>query len=72
MYVNGSLNTQTNYAGTAASGGEIRIARRWDDVANNSANFFSGDISLIKIYNRALSAGEVLTNYNATKTRFGL
>jgi hypothetical protein len=33
---------------------------------------FSGKISIGKIYNRALSASEVLQNYEATKTRFGL
>ena len=30
------------------------------------------DIATHKIYNRALSSTEVLQNYNATKTRFGL
>ena len=30
------------------------------------------DVALSKIYNRALSADEVLQNYNAHKTRFGL
>jgi len=29
-------------------------------------------ISQVSIYNRALSASEVLQNYNTTKTRFGL
>jgi hypothetical protein len=72
FYVNGSLNTSLSYTGTAASGGEIRIARRWDDVANVTSNFFSGDISQVKIYNRALTTTEILQNYNATKTRFGL
>jgi len=33
---------------------------------------FKGNISHFSIYNRALSAIEVLENYNATKTRFGL
>lgn len=33
---------------------------------------YKGDIALVSIYNRALSAQEVLQNYNATKTRFGL
>ena len=33
---------------------------------------FLGSISNIQIYNRALSASEVLQNYNATKGRFGL
>ena len=37
-----------------------------------NAEFASGNISCIQIYNRALSATEVRQNYNATKTRFGL
>ena len=32
----------------------------------------NGNIYTTQIYNRALSAQEVLQNYNATKTRFGL
>jgi hypothetical protein len=35
-------------------------------------NFFSGNIASTQIYNRALSASEVLQNYNATKGRFDL
>lgn len=37
-----------------------------------SSNYFLGDISIHQIYNRALTASEVLQNYNATKGRFGL
>jgi len=33
---------------------------------------FNGKVSTAQIYNRALSAQEVLQNYNSTKTRFGL
>lgn len=33
---------------------------------------FKGDISLTKVYDRALSASEITQNYNATKHRFGL
>lgn len=36
------------------------------------SNCFNGSISCVRIYNRALSATEILQNYNATKTRFGL
>ena len=35
------------------------------------ASYLSGNISNTSIYNRALSATEILQNYNATKTRFG-
>lgn len=37
-----------------------------------SAYWFRGTYDTAQIYNRALSATEVLQNYNATKTRFGL
>lgn len=37
----------------------------------NNQNF-SGNIASVQIYNRALSASEVLQNYNATKGRFGI
>ena len=37
-----------------------------------SNRWFNGSIGLAQIYNRALTASEVLQNYNATKGRFGL
>jgi hypothetical protein len=40
-----------------------------NDAASNS---FDGNIGPVHIYNRALSATEVLHNYNALKGRFGL
>lgn len=39
---------------------------------SNSDGYMLGRIPQISIYNRALSAQEVLQNYNATKGRFGL
>ena len=36
------------------------------------AGYFNGDIPQTLIYNRALTSSEVLQNYNATKSRFGL
>ena len=41
-------------------------------IGNRSTNnrWFTGNIAMCRIYNRALSASEVLQNYNATKGRF--
>jgi hypothetical protein len=62
-----SVGTATN-SGTVGSNPILYLGRY--------NNFYSqyGDIiiSNVKIYNRALSPNEVLQNYNATKTRFGL
>ena len=38
----------------------------------SSVLYYKGNISSLNYYNRALSATEVLQNYNATKGRFGL
>jgi hypothetical protein len=43
-----------------------------DYAAYSPGNYFQGRISNAQIYNRALSAQEILQNYNATKSRFGL
>ena len=53
----GALDTKTNNPLIASVGYGAR---------------FKGDIYTIQIYNRALSATEVLQNYNATKGRYGL
>lgn len=34
--------------------------------------YFSGRIAIVRLYNRALSANEILQNYNALRGRFGL
>lgn len=72
IYVNGSLVSSTNYgtdltlntATTAATIGTVPTA--------TSAHMFSGNISSIKLYNRALTADEVLSNFNAIRGRYGI
>lgn len=40
------------------------------DEVNNINRYFNGNISMVKVYDKALSAAEVLQNYNATKSRY--
>jgi hypothetical protein len=42
------------------------------DVERNQAATFNGIMSIVQLYNRALSETEVLQNWNALKGRFGL
>ena len=66
MYLNGELvDTATNtttFTGSTA----VRIS-----AYGAASNTFNGKISSVNIYNRAYSA-EVLQNFNAQKSRFGL
>jgi hypothetical protein len=41
------------------------------DITSYSINGFSGDMGPVMIYNRALTANEVLTNYNSIDTSHG-
>ena len=66
---------ETQYRISSLSSGTILYtANQFYVGARYSTGFepFRGDIAQVSIYNRALSAQEVLQNYNATKSRFGL
>jgi hypothetical protein len=71
QFTNGGQVQSLNYIGTPASGGEIRINRRWDDVVS-IGNLFDVNIGTIRIYNRALSNTEISQNFNANSGRYGL
>lgn len=61
---NQSAGTVTNITTTTP----VRIA--WKDAG--AQVWFPGNIANVSIYNRALSPNEILQNYNAAKSRFGL
>ena len=48
---------------------DLEIGRR---NRNGSELFLTGNVAICKIYNRALTAPEILQNYNLFKGRFGL
>ena len=64
----------TQVGSTATTSGALASSTSTVYLATfaNGAPFKSGFIPNIHIYNRALSANEVLHNYNALKSRFGL
>jgi hypothetical protein len=63
------INNSTPVQGSISSNPIIQytIGKRTD---NNWP--YNGNISLIQVYNRALSASEVQQNFNATRARFGI
>ena len=69
-YIDGVLKNsfKPTYTGISAY---YRLASRGGGQSGVNQNW-NGKISTTQIYNRALSAQEVLQNYNATKGRFGL
>jgi len=82
VYVNGQLkpfvltNTCSGVAFSTSTATTNSTAFRNDFLylssRNGQSGFINGNIGLIRIYGRKLSATEVLQNFNATKSRFGL
>jgi len=69
VYLNGNEQNSVVKAFTIGAWNSISnsIGRR----ANLSQRYFPGNIANVIVYNRVLTAAEVLQNYNTTKGRFG-
>ena len=76
LYINGSLDNDY-FTALSASQTSIDAIFTQENTTNtnvyigNSLRPFNGKLGVLKIYNRELSADEVLNKYNATKSRFG-
>ena len=70
-YINGSL-LNVSYNGTipSTSGPSNSVFSIGNSQGLGNVNYSDGNISQVLIYNRALTASEVLQNYNAMKDRF--
>ncbi len=60
------VNTTASSGAIAAYATPLQIGR-W---GTQGSQYFNGNIASVHIYNRALSAAEILQNYNVTKKRF--
>mgnify|MGYP000485135239 CR=1 FL=1 len=69
FYVNGTLTNTVNLTGSipTITNSSLKMGS-W----NGNDRFFNGKIGLVRIYNSALSASDIQTNFNGSKTRFGL
>ena len=70
IYVNGVQVASVAASGTLNTGQINQYIGKYGNAGNNYP--FNGRIAESRVYNIALSAAQVLQNYNATKGRFGL
>ena len=66
IYINGVLDASTSSAPAVLRSGHS------PRIGNFGSFYFNGDISQMKIYNKALTANEVLTNFEASRDRYGV
>jgi hypothetical protein len=57
-----------------SSGGQLKTTTDSTTIGRSpgTSEYLDGRLSIVSIYNRALSASEILQNYNSQKSRFGL
>lgn len=67
-YYNGTLLAQ-NVSGVTNTSASVFMIGAFN-LLGSPTYHFNGRIAYVKIYNRALTAQEVLQNYNATKSRY--
>ena len=76
LYVNGVASSYNNFLyGTHINTLATSTVPTWFAVNNDTnvlINYFNGTIGCIRIYNRQLSAAEMLQNYNVQRSRFGV
>jgi hypothetical protein len=69
LYLNG-VNVGSSSNIPSGFGSYFYIGHLTDNASNSE--YFKGYINITQVYSAALSAAEVLDNYNSTKSRFGL
>ena len=68
IYINGILDI----TGTNPNSITTSLSYRIGNGPDYNTEIYSGNISKVSVYNRALSAAEIKQNYNALKSRYGL
>lgn len=66
QWTDGNYGKVFSVTGTSTANNTLIIGRE------SSGRQFSGGIAIVRIYNRALSNAEVLSNFNANRGRFGI
>jgi hypothetical protein len=72
LYINGNVELNMSGLATQLTGSNPLYIGVDAPTGVGEQSFFIGSISSTQIYNKALSASEVLQNYNAQKSKFGL
>lgn len=70
LYINGVLVNSDNQSGTVST--NVNGGRIGASGGGSPSYFYNGSLAICKVYNKALTAVEVLQNFNATKSRFDI
>lgn len=72
LYINGVLvnsDTQTGTIATNAGGMSVGV---FGGYSGSRGYYYNGNLTMCRVYNRALSADEIKQNFNALRGRYGI
>lgn len=72
LYVNGVAVNSDSQTGTIATNSSGMSIGAYGGNSGSNAYWYNGALSICRVYNKALSATEVLQNFNATRGRYGI
>jgi hypothetical protein len=70
LYINGTLVNSDTQTGTIATNANGMSIGAYGGFNGTRAYYYNGSLSICRVYNRELSAQEVLQNYDAIKSRY--
>ena len=72
LYINGVQVNSDSQSGTIATNTNGMSIGVYGGFNGTRGYYYNGNIAIVKVYNRELTAAEVLQNYNVERSRFGL
>jgi hypothetical protein len=72
LYINGALVASDATTGTVTTNSNGVSIGVYGGYNGGRGYYYNGQIGMVKVYNRAITHSEVISNYNSGKARYGL
>jgi hypothetical protein len=72
IYINGVEQTSRTFTESLSLGSSLQYILGYAIPRNKTTAYLQGNIYISQVYNRSLTQSEILQNFNAQKSRFGL
>ena len=72
LYINGVLVNSDTQSGTIATNAGGMSIGAYGGYTGGKSYFYNGNESICRVYNRELSAAEIIQNFNALRGRYGI
>ena len=72
LYINGTLVNSDSQAGAISTSNAGTSIGVYGGYTGSRGYYYNGNIAIVRVYNKPLTATEVQQNFNATRGRFNI